>query len=161
MRASIVLGNLTIVTQPLNSSLSNSAWPSKQKELNEHSKLLLNARLIDEYPDVFDEAAIDARGAWLADRIINIWPGPDASGVVTHSSLEPDGVAVRSALTTTTRLLPRPATLGELRGHHPINSVPGGTPVPPAMRIGPTSCPSATCRSAAPGRARTNTPKSR
>jgi hypothetical protein len=72
------LGNLTIVTQPLNSSLSNSPWASKQKGLTKNSKLLLNARLIDEHPDVFDEAAIDARGTWLADRIISIWPGPDS-----------------------------------------------------------------------------------
>lgn len=73
-----LLGNLTLTTLPLNSALSNSAWPVKQKELNKGSKLLLNARLIDEHPDVFDEAAIDARGAWLADRIVEIWPGPDS-----------------------------------------------------------------------------------
>jgi hypothetical protein len=73
-----LLGNLTLVTQPLNSALSNAPWLTKQKELNKHSKLLLNARLIEEYGDRYDESAIDARGAWLADRIVEIWPGPDA-----------------------------------------------------------------------------------
>jgi hypothetical protein len=73
-----LIGNLTLVTQPLNAALSNAAWPAKQKELIQNSKLLLNGRLIDEYPDVFDEAAIDARCAFLADRIISIWPGPDS-----------------------------------------------------------------------------------
>jgi hypothetical protein len=73
-----LIGNLTLVTQPLNAALSNAAWSAKQKELNRNSKLLLNARLIDEYAEVFDEAAIDARGSFLADRIISVWPGPDA-----------------------------------------------------------------------------------
>ena len=73
-----VLGNLTLVTPAHNSALSNAAWRAKQKELNLHSKLLLNGRLIDEYPEVFDEAAIDARGAFLAERIISIWTGPDS-----------------------------------------------------------------------------------
>ncbi len=70
------LGNLTIVTQPLNSALSNRPWLKKQKELNSNTRLLLNVRLLDGYPDAFDESAIDQRGAWLADRIISIWPGP-------------------------------------------------------------------------------------
>jgi hypothetical protein len=70
------LGNLTLTTGPLNSALSNSAWPDKQKALNANSKLLLNTELIGDYPDRFDEQAIDKRGAHLADRIISIWPGP-------------------------------------------------------------------------------------
>ena len=49
------LGNLTLTTQPLNSAMSNAAWPVKQKELNKGSKLLLNAYLVEEHPDVFDE----------------------------------------------------------------------------------------------------------
>lgn len=35
------LGNLTIVTQALNSALSNSAWTTKRGELNKHGRLLL------------------------------------------------------------------------------------------------------------------------
>jgi Protein of unknown function DUF262/Protein of unknown function (DUF1524) len=72
------LGNLTIVTHALNASLSNAVWAKKQKHLNEHSKLLLNARLVSEYGDRFDDDSVAERGAWLADRIIEIWPGPDA-----------------------------------------------------------------------------------
>jgi hypothetical protein len=72
------LGNLTLTTMPLNASMQNAAWSVKQKELNASSKLLLNTRLIEEHPDVFDEAAIDARSAVLADMICTIWPGPDA-----------------------------------------------------------------------------------
>lgn len=85
-----LIGNLTLVTQAHNSALSNAAWHAKQKELNLHSKLLLNGRLIDEWPDVFDEAAIDARSAFLADRIVSVWPGPD-SWAEAESTTSPAG----------------------------------------------------------------------
>lgn len=73
-----LLGNLTLVTPAHNSALSNAAWPAKRKELNLHSKLLLNGQLIDRYPETFTEASIDERSASLGDRIIDIWPGPEA-----------------------------------------------------------------------------------
>ncbi len=72
------LGNLTLTTLPLNSALSHSSWPAKQKQLNKWGKLLLNARLVEEHPETFDEAAIDVRGDALARRICAIWPGPNA-----------------------------------------------------------------------------------
>ncbi len=72
------LGNLTIVTQALNTSLSNGPWEKKQKHLNEHSKLLLNTRLVEDYRERFDDDAVDARTVWLADRVLEIWPGPGA-----------------------------------------------------------------------------------
>lgn len=69
------LGNLTLVASPLNSSMSNGPWEHKRKSLNEHSKLLLNVPLVDR--EVWDEDAIDERTAWLAERVIEIWPGPN------------------------------------------------------------------------------------
>jgi hypothetical protein len=72
------LGNLTIVTQPLNAALSNASWAKKQKQLNPNVRLLMNVRLLEKFPDVFDEAAIDSRGAWLAQRILSVWRGPDS-----------------------------------------------------------------------------------
>jgi Protein of unknown function DUF262/Protein of unknown function (DUF1524) len=68
------LGNLTIVTQPLNSSLSNGDWSSKRKALNNHSKLLVNAELAE--IDAWDEEAIDRRTKRLAKNLVAIWPGP-------------------------------------------------------------------------------------
>lgn len=67
------LGNLTIVTQPLNAAMSHSPWEKKRAELNRHSKLLLNAELAER--DTWDEQAIDERGRWLAQRLAIIWPG--------------------------------------------------------------------------------------
>lgn len=69
------LGNLTIVTQPLNAAMSHSPWEKKRTELNRHSKLLLNAKLTER--DTWDEQAIDERGNWLAQRLAIIWPGPE------------------------------------------------------------------------------------
>jgi hypothetical protein len=71
------LGNLTLVTAPLNSSMSNAGWDTKRLELNRHSRLLLNSRLDD--IGGFTDATIDARGAWLVSRILEIWPGPDSN----------------------------------------------------------------------------------
>jgi len=70
------LGNLTLVTTPMNSSLSNGRWTAKRKQLGKGSKLLLNAEIIDSYSESFDEGCIDARTALLAERIRAIWRGP-------------------------------------------------------------------------------------
>jgi hypothetical protein len=57
--------------------LSNSAWATKRTELNRHSRLLLNARLAERA--TWSEADVDEHGAWLVDRLVSIWPGPEAS----------------------------------------------------------------------------------
>lgn len=71
------IGNLTLVTGPLNSALSNDPWQAKRVELNKHTRLLLNARLIEH--DTWDEQKIDDRTAWITERIIETWPGPDSA----------------------------------------------------------------------------------
>lgn len=76
------LGNLTLVTQPLNASLSNAPWrgangkPSKRRELAKRSVLLINQHLCEN--DHWDEDRIDRRGAELAERVLRTWPGPEA-----------------------------------------------------------------------------------
>ena len=74
------LGNLTIVTPAFNSSLSNAPWAAKRLELNRHSRLLLNARVAER--ETWHEQAIVERGAWLAERLVRVWPGPDPQGWV-------------------------------------------------------------------------------
>jgi hypothetical protein len=71
------LGNLTLVTSGLNSSLSNSPWSLKRKALAKHSQLLVNQRLCAE--ETWDDTSIDARGEELATMIVRTWPGPNAS----------------------------------------------------------------------------------
>lgn len=68
------IGNLTIITQPLNSSVSNSPWTTKKPAILAASLLPINQQLHQH--TVWDEMAIVRRGEELFDRAINIWPGP-------------------------------------------------------------------------------------
>jgi hypothetical protein len=70
-----VLGNLTLVTGELNSSLSNAPWAAKRQRLDK-SVLLLNGEL--KPLTSWDEQAISDRGAALAQMVVARWPGPDA-----------------------------------------------------------------------------------
>lgn len=70
-------GNLTILTQPLNSSVSNSAWKDKKPALLSASLLPLNQQL--HAVECWDETAIEKRSRELFERAIMIWPGPKAS----------------------------------------------------------------------------------
>jgi hypothetical protein len=69
-----LIGNLTLVSGGLNSSMSNGPWDKKRKALNKHSLLLLNKELENEHS--WDESAIDERCAQLASVLISRWPGP-------------------------------------------------------------------------------------
>jgi hypothetical protein len=67
-------GNLTILTQPLNSAVSNAAWPAKKPELLCSSLLPINQRL--HAFEKWDEEAIERRAKELFERAVSIWPGP-------------------------------------------------------------------------------------
>lgn len=77
-RALHKLGNLTLVTSSLNPSLGNDPWAMKRGEIGHHSALRLNANLVRDHPETFDEEAIDARSSALCDLLIAEWPGPDS-----------------------------------------------------------------------------------
>lgn len=66
------IGNLTLVTQPLNSALSNAGWSAKRAHLLEHSALTLNRSL----PLAWDSASIAARSQYLAGLAVSLWPRP-------------------------------------------------------------------------------------
>lgn len=66
------LGNLTILTQALNSSVSNSAWSVKKPALLSASLLPINQQL--QAVDTWDEAAIEDRSKELFERAMKIWP---------------------------------------------------------------------------------------
>ena len=71
------IGNLTLTTDKLNSSLSNGQWVVKRKALENHSTLFLNKTLLYNATDVWDEAAIAKRSSDLAKIITQIWPSAD------------------------------------------------------------------------------------
>ena len=59
---------------PLNMSLSNGPWGRKKEALAEHSVLFLNKRLVNDGPQVWDEAAIEERARWLHANAVKVWP---------------------------------------------------------------------------------------
>ncbi len=67
------LGNLTIVTQSWNSSMSNGSFAEKRKKLA-GSGLAINSRYFSEHADRWDESSICARADFLTQHICEIWP---------------------------------------------------------------------------------------
>lgn len=73
------LGNLTLLTQPLNSDVSNGAFYVKRPEIVKKSLLVLNSyfqRFTDD--DIWNEERIVKRGQLLADKAIRIWGYPSS-----------------------------------------------------------------------------------
>ena len=69
-------GNLTLLTQALNSLVSHGEWAVKKPAMLEASLLPINLQLHG-YSS-WDEEAIRQRGQELLARSIRIWPGPPA-----------------------------------------------------------------------------------
>jgi hypothetical protein len=74
------LGNLTLLTKKLNSTVSNGPWlgsKGKAEHLQEKDVVLLNSRVLKQYQSKqWDERGIDARTADAIDAILAIWPVP-------------------------------------------------------------------------------------
>jgi Protein of unknown function (DUF1524) len=84
------LGNLTLVTQPLNGALSNRPWTDKEAEkvaptgkdaglgkrtlLGLNSILVLNKDIVDEHAPAWTEGDIEKRSVTLAKSIAEAWP---------------------------------------------------------------------------------------
>ena len=71
------VGNLTILTQSLNSAVSNSPWEVKKPELLQSSLLPINQQLYG--VERWDEDAISRRGRDLFNKALEIWPKPYSS----------------------------------------------------------------------------------
>jgi hypothetical protein len=70
------LGNLTLVTQPLNSRLSNAAWTAKRTTLERFSSLLITRPVIRDQRVNWDDGDITARTTSLVEAILKVWPVP-------------------------------------------------------------------------------------
>lgn len=68
------MGNLTLLTQSLNSAVSNAAWASKKDSMLDASLLPITQRL--RRYESWDEDAISQRGKELLNEAFKIWPGP-------------------------------------------------------------------------------------
>ena len=65
------LGNLTLVTRNLNSSMKNAAWKIKKEVLKEYSKLKITTDYIDS--EEWNETEIGTRADDLADIALKMW----------------------------------------------------------------------------------------
>lgn len=65
------MGNLTVLTQGLNSSISNGPWVEKRKHLNQYSVLLMNSELATR--EAWTEQDIVARSEILASKFCELW----------------------------------------------------------------------------------------
>lgn len=70
------IGNLTLLTQELNSSVSNGAFDLKSRAIAADSDLRLNAWLRAGAISDWSEDSIFARGAELFEAASNVWPRP-------------------------------------------------------------------------------------
>jgi hypothetical protein len=68
------MGNLTLLTQPLNSSSSNSAWQTKRTAMADHSILPLNQKIANHQE--WNEQTISNWAEELYQRALKIWRGP-------------------------------------------------------------------------------------
>lgn len=75
------IGNLTLVTGKLNSTLSNAPWSAKSKTLQKNSVLLLNAQLVDN--GTWGDDEIRARSKQLFTYAKKIWSRPILSSEKT------------------------------------------------------------------------------
>jgi hypothetical protein len=73
------IGNLTLLTGPLNSKVSNGPWAGdggKWEALEAHDVLLLNNDLRKRAPRAWTHEGIRSRTDEMADMIVDIWPVP-------------------------------------------------------------------------------------
>ena len=85
------LGNLTLVTTSLNSSVSNGGWlgpDGKRAALHAHDVMLMNRRVRDVSADGWTEDLIDRRTEEMIDAIVSTWPVPDGheGAVAVHAT---------------------------------------------------------------------------
>jgi hypothetical protein len=67
------IGNLTLLTQNLNSALSNSPWTKKRDLLEKHSALSLTRRTLL-HEETWDEGAIRRRASVFFEAAAKVWP---------------------------------------------------------------------------------------
>ena len=73
------LGNLTLLTEPLNSGVSNGPFCAKRPEITKQSLLILNSYFQSfSDNDMWDEDKILERGRYLAKLVLKVWGYPKA-----------------------------------------------------------------------------------
>lgn len=90
------IGNLTLVTQKLNSSLSNGPWGNKREALKKHTLLSLTKEILEH--EVWDLAHIKQRSRRISDAFLSLWPRPEGGQTLLQAEGE---VTTLEEVTTT------------------------------------------------------------
>lgn len=95
------LGNLTLLTRKLNSTVSNGPWlgeGGKAAHLQEKDVVLLNSRLLKDYgTKTWDEEGVDNRTKLVIDTILKIWPVPSGHKVSIEHERTDSSISVEIA----------------------------------------------------------------
>lgn len=109
------LGNLTLLTKGLNSSVSNGPWESKRDKIAKHDVFLMNRHFHAPETDTWDEEHIDQRSHHMIEALLATWPVPDGhvgevkdSRETAQAWVEIKHLVAAGLLEPGTRLLPRP-----------------------------------------------------
>jgi hypothetical protein len=73
------LGNLTLVTQALNSKVSNGKWSGatgKREELSKHSSLMITQEIVNQGQPEWTEELVANRTDQMIESMLAIWPIP-------------------------------------------------------------------------------------
>ncbi|RYZ85499.1 MAG: DUF262 domain-containing protein, partial [Proteobacteria bacterium] len=81
------LGNLTLVTQEWNSSLSNAPFSVKKPKLAVHA-LRLNSDYFSSPLEKWNEVSIQERTEWMSEKILTIWPALTTNEPQQESEIE-------------------------------------------------------------------------
>lgn len=74
------IGNLTLLSEPLNESVSNGPWGQKLSSIDEFSSFRLNRDIVQRQgANGWHDETIHSRSAELVELICEIWPGPSAA----------------------------------------------------------------------------------
>ena len=115
------LGNFTMLTQSLNSSISNADWNSKlagkdNNGLKSYAAGLLTMEGVLDL-QIWDETAIETRSAWLAKKASELWPSrlPNDTAI-DESILDDEGEIVVDQMIGEERIVRRDTTKYSLDG---------------------------------------------
>lgn len=70
------LGNLTLVTQKLNSKVSNGAWSTKVGHFQQFNDVMITNDIVQAHADEWNPERIAERTDALTAAIIDVWPAP-------------------------------------------------------------------------------------
>lgn len=115
------LGNFTMLTQPLNSSISNESWSTKLTGRNNNGlKVYANGLLtLTGVLDlaIWDEKAIETRATWLARKAADLWPSQLPSEVTIEEPIfDDEGEIIIDQITGEEHIISRDHTQYSLDG---------------------------------------------